>query len=103
MISMVILLLLTLFVFLFPLWWEWPFTVRDKKALSKAPSWDHPFGTDGLGKDGLGRVMRGTQRSIEIALIAAFLVTIIGVLAGAMAVGAWLKSSSSGSALCVAR
>ena len=85
MISMVILLLLTLFVFLFPLWWEWPFTVRDKTALSKAPSWDHPFGTDGLGKDGLGRVMRGTQRSIEIALIAAFLVTIIGVLAGAMA------------------
>ena len=85
MISLVVLVLLTLFVFLFPLVWKWPFTTRDKTALSKPPSWNHPFGTDGLGKDGLGRVMRGTQRSLEIAIITAILATVIGVTLGAIA------------------
>jgi peptide/nickel transport system permease protein len=85
MISLFLLVSITLFVFLFPLVWEWPFTERDKANLSKGPSWDHPFGTDELGKDGLGRVMRGTQRSLEIALIASFLITVIGVTMGAVA------------------
>ena len=85
MISLVVLTLLTLFVFIFPHFWDWTFAMRDKKALSKPPSWEHPFGTNDLGKDGLSRVMRGTQRSLEIALIAAVLVTFIGVLAGAVA------------------
>lgn len=84
-ISLVVLTAITLFVFIFPIFWEWPFTKRDKTALSQPPSWEHPFGTDELGKDVLGRVMRGTQRSLEIALIAAFLVTIIGVTLGAIA------------------
>ncbi len=85
MISLVVLLLITLFVFLFPIWWKWPYTLRDKTARSQPPSWDHPMGTDELGKDGLGRVMRGTQRSLEIALIASFLITTIGVFIGAIA------------------
>ena len=85
MISMTVLIVLALFVFVFPLFWDWNYTVRDKAALSKAPTWKHPFGTDELGKDGLGRVMRGAQRSLEIAAIASILVTIIGVLLGAIA------------------
>lgn len=85
MISLFILTAITLFVFIFPSFWEWTFTKRDKKALSAAPSWNHPFGTDELGKDGLGRVMRGTQRSLEIAFIASFLVTTLGVFIGSIA------------------
>ena len=94
MISLVVLTFLTLFVFFFPLVWEWTFTKRDKTSLSKAPSWHHPFGTDSLGKDGLGRVMRGTQRSLEIGFIASFLVTTIGVTIGAVAgyFRGWLDS-----------
>ena len=84
-ISLIVLILLTLFVFLFPLVWKWPFYKRDRSALSQPPSWEHPFGTDSLGKDGLGRVMRGTQRSLEIGIIAALLVTSIGVTVGALA------------------
>ncbi len=85
MISLFILVSVTLFVFIFPIFWKWPFTQRDKEALSAAPSWTHPFGTDELGKDGLGRVMRGAQRSLEIAFIASFLVTTIGVFIGSIA------------------
>ncbi|MFZ4717855.1 MAG: ABC transporter permease [Ilumatobacteraceae bacterium] len=85
MISLVVLTAITLFVFFFPIWWKWPYYARDKGARSQAPSWNHPMGTDDLGKDGLARVMRGTQRSLEIAFIAAFLVTTIGVTIGAIA------------------
>jgi peptide/nickel transport system permease protein len=85
MISLFVLVLITLFVYIFPIWWKWPYTVRDKTARNQPPSWDHPFGTDDLGKDGLGRVMRGTQRSLEIAFIASFLITFIGVTLGAIA------------------
>ena len=42
---------MTLFVFIFPHFWKWPYTERDKTALSQAPSWEHPFGTDDLGHD----------------------------------------------------
>ncbi len=84
-ISLVVLIVITLFVFIFPIWWKWPYTVRDKGARNQAPSWEHPMGTDELGKDGLGRVMRGTQRSLEIAFIASFLITTIGVILGAIA------------------
>ena len=85
MVSLVLLTLIALFVFFFPLVWEWNYLKRDKANLSKAPSWNHPFGTDDLGKDGLGRVMRGTQRSLEIAAIASLLITVIGVFLGAIA------------------
>ena len=85
MVSLFVLTALTLFVFIFPTFWEWPFTKRDKLSLNKKPSWNHPFGTDDLGKDGLGRVMRGTQRSLEIAIITAVLSTLIGVTLGAIA------------------
>jgi peptide/nickel transport system permease protein len=85
MISLAVLTLLTLFVFLYPYVWKWPYTTRDKTALSVGPRWAHPFGTDELGKDGLGRVMRGTQRSLEIAAIASMLITVIGVFLGAIA------------------
>lgn len=85
MISLALLTTAALFVFFFPLIWEWTYTKRDKLSLSKAPSWKHPLGTDDLGKDGLGRVMRGTQRSLEIAGIASLLITVIGVFLGAIA------------------
>jgi ABC-type dipeptide/oligopeptide/nickel transport system permease subunit len=94
-ISLIVLTSITLIVFIYPHFWKWPYTLRDKTARSQPPSWEHPFGTDELGKDGLGRVMRGTQRSLEIAFIAAFLVTTIGVFLGAIAgfFRGWLDST----------
>jgi peptide/nickel transport system permease protein len=85
MISLGVLLALTLFVFIYPYFHDWTFAERDRKALSKGPSAAHPFGTDDLGKDGLARVMRGTQRSLEIAVIVSVLVVMIGVTVGSVA------------------
>jgi ABC-type dipeptide/oligopeptide/nickel transport system permease subunit len=52
---------------------------------SVPPSTKHPFGTDNLGFDEFARVLRGTQRSLEIAFTVAFVATILGTVWGAVA------------------
>ncbi|NUR86860.1 MAG: ABC transporter permease [Nonomuraea sp.] len=52
-------------------------------ATSAPPSAEHPFGTDNLGHDTFAQVLRGTQRSIEIALLIAILAGLVGTLWGA--------------------
>jgi peptide/nickel transport system permease protein len=49
------------------------------------PSGTHPFGTDNLGYDEFARVLRGTQRSLEIAFLVAILATVVGTIWGAIA------------------
>lgn len=44
----------------------------------RAPSWDHPFGTDQLGRDILTRVVYGTRSAVLTALLA----VAIGLIAG---------------------
>lgn len=49
-------------------------------------TWDHPLGTDKLGRDYLSRLLYGTQISLlvgfSVALISGFIGTTLGVLAG---------------------
>lgn len=52
---------------------------------SQPPSWEHPFGTDSLGHDGLAQVLRGLQQSIKIALSVALIATVFGTTWGAIA------------------
>jgi glutathione transport system permease protein len=53
-------------------------------ALSAAPSWTHPFGTDQVGRDYFSRVLYGIGTEAQIALLVAFLGTLIGTLVGAV-------------------
>ena len=53
---------------------------------STPPSWAHPMGTDGVGHDGLAQVLRGAQKSFQVALLAAMVSTVLGVAVG-MAAG----------------
>jgi peptide/nickel transport system permease protein len=48
----------------------------------KPPSWQHPFGTDNLGRDMLSRCLYGAQLSVIIGFCAAGLATIISVFLG---------------------
>jgi peptide/nickel transport system permease protein len=56
------------------------------KALSQAPSWAHPFGTDQLGRDYFSRVLYAIGTEARIALIVgplgALVGTVVGVVAG---------------------
>ncbi|CAN5325413.1 MAG: ABC transporter permease [Chloroflexia bacterium] len=55
-------------------------------------SWDHPLGTDGLGRDLLARVAEGARFSLLIGVIAAVNAGVIGVMLGAFAglAGGWI-------------
>ncbi|MCH8814336.1 MAG: ABC transporter permease [Chloroflexi bacterium] len=51
----------------------------------EAPSWDHFFGTDILGRDTWSRVMQGTLISLQIGLGVQVVVLTIGLLVGSIA------------------
>ena len=53
--------------------------------LSQPPSLDHPMGTDAIGHDLFAQVLRGAQKSVQIALLVALVSTTIGMLIGAFA------------------
>lgn len=51
----------------------------------QAPSWDHPFGTDQLGRDMLARVIHGAAHSLSGAFLAVSIGITGGVLMGTVA------------------
>lgn len=64
----------------------WRFTYDQLTPdISAPPSLLHPFGTDSSGVDLMAMVMRGTQRSLEIALFVAVTATGVGTIYGAIA------------------
>ena len=64
--------------------WIAPFGFNDIAPLDrlKPPSWEHPFGTDNLGRDLLSRCIHGAQLSVIIGCTAAALATLISALIG---------------------
>lgn len=62
---------------------------------SAPPSGDHLLGTDRLGRDLLSRIIVGARISFGTALVAATLITLLGVLFGSIAgyFGGWLDAA----------
>jgi peptide/nickel transport system permease protein len=84
--SVVLLLALCLFAFVGGALWHYSYKFStDATDFSQAPSLKHPFGTDSNGTDVMAQVMRGTQRSLEIALFVAVVSTTVGSIWGAVA------------------
>lgn len=54
-------------------------------AHDQPSSWEHPFGTDALGRDYLARVLVGGQTSLLIGLVATVVSVLIGTVWGAVA------------------
>ena len=48
----------------------------------KPPGWQHPFGTDNLGRDIFSRILYGAQLSVIVGLSAAFLATLVSTVLG---------------------
>ncbi len=57
----------------------------DLSQATLPPSGAHPFGTNEVGYDQLGRLMVGGQSSLEVGIAAALLATVFGTLWGAIA------------------
>ncbi len=62
------------------------------RAVLMPPSWEHPFGTDYLGRDVLSRVIWGARVSVEVGLVSVGISTVIGTILGAVAgyFGGWV-------------
>jgi peptide/nickel transport system permease protein len=52
------------------------------------PSWDHPFGTDDIGRDVFSRIIHGTRISLWVGLLAVGIGTAAGTIVGLMS-GYW--------------
>jgi len=69
----------------------------DPTATLQPPSWEHPMGTDHIGRDVFARFLYGGQLSLRVGLIAIALGATVGVTIGLMAgfYGGWLDAVSS--------
>ena len=62
--------------------------LRDNKmppAWSAEGSWDHPLGTDNLGRDTLSRILYGTRVSLTVGFFGVLIAGTLGVVIGAIA------------------
>jgi ABC-type dipeptide/oligopeptide/nickel transport system permease subunit len=84
MISLVVLALVVLLAFVGGALWKYSAGELTPDN-SVPPSWDHPFGTDAVGKDQFAQVLRGTRISLGVAVLVAVTATVIGTIWGAVA------------------
>ncbi len=94
-VSLAVFLLLVLISLFGQRFWKYRYGTPDPDALSLHPSWQHPLGTRDLGQDGLAELLRGAQRSVQIALLVMVLQTTIAVIVGSVAgyFRGWLDSA----------
>lgn len=97
-----IMLLIVLFAVLVPLLWHHSPYAQSLLARMQPPvfldgTWDHPLGTDALGRDILARMAKGAQVSLVIGLFAATLSALIGSTLGIVAgyFGGWVDAAVS--------
>ncbi|MGV2989480.1 oligopeptide ABC transporter permease OppC [Vibrio sp. E150_011] len=83
MVSLFILILMTLAVIFLPMFAQHAFDDTDWYAMHAAPSADHWFGTDSLGRDLYTRTLIGGRISLMVGILGAFVAVLIGTLYGA--------------------
>ena len=78
-----------IFIFLFSFFGAFFYTVSpyalDANAILLPPSFEHPFGTDRLGRDLLARIIEGGKVSLIIGVGSAFIASFLGLILGATA------------------
>ena len=68
-----------------PLIAPYPYDKQDLMQTRSAPSWEHLFGTDELGRDVFSRVIYGSRFSLSMGILAVLVGTSIGMFFGALA------------------
>jgi peptide/nickel transport system permease protein len=66
-------------------WWHYNYTELNPQLQQGAPTAEHPFGQDRIGKDYFALTMRGIQNSVIVMLVLGLFATLIGVVVGAVA------------------
>jgi peptide/nickel transport system permease protein len=73
----------------------YPANAQDIGNRLQPPSWDHPFGTDNLGRDILSRVIIGASVSLQVGFLSVGLALLAGTLIGLLAgfYGRWVDDT----------
>jgi len=58
------------------------YAFQDYSAVTQGPSWDHPMGTDQLGRDIFSRLVFGARISLTVGIVVQAVILLIGVPAG---------------------
>jgi len=75
-----------LFVSIFaPLLVPYDPTDQDLRNRLKPPSWEHPFGTDVLGRDVLSRICYGGRQALVISFVSVLISASVGTVMGSLA------------------
>ncbi len=85
MAGLIFLTLMVLGAIFVPMLSQYTYTQQDLTNTNALPSWEHPFGTDHLGRDILVRVMYGARISLSIGVAAALINLFIGIIYGGIA------------------
>jgi ABC-type dipeptide/oligopeptide/nickel transport system permease subunit len=82
--SLVVFLLVVIISLIGGRFWKYGYAdITDE--FSSPPSLEHPMGTDDIGHDSMARILRGAQKSVQVALMVAILATTLGAVIGALA------------------
>lgn len=81
----IVAVLLVLIAIFAPLIAPYPYDKQNLSQSRQAPSREHLFGTDELGRDVFSRIIWGSRFSLSIGVLAVLVGTSIGVLIGALA------------------
>ncbi len=83
--GLIILIFITLAVFVGPFLYPYDAWANDVPNRLLSPSWRHPFGTDGNGRDVLARVLVGGRISIAVGMAAMLFQIVVGTAVGVFA------------------
>lgn len=95
-ISAIFIIVMAAFAILGPIFSSFQFDqqIKGSEYILPFQNWQHPLGTDTLGRDNFVRLMVGSRISLSIGVLASFMVVIVGCIYGAISgfFGGWIDS-----------
>ena len=84
LVSIIIIGIIAILSIFIPIFSEYGYAQINRGVENSLPTFEHPFGTDTLGRDLLVRCMIGARISLLIGIVSATLVVIIGIVYGSV-------------------
>ncbi|OPX45760.1 oligopeptide transport system permease protein OppC [Ruminiclostridium hungatei] len=90
--SLIVILLVFLAAIIGPMLSPYAYDQINKGSENLSPNAQHLFGTDSLGRDLFTRTMIGARISLAVGIVAALMISVIGILYGAISgfIGGWV-------------
>ncbi len=83
--SLVFITILAILAIFAPIVSPYGYSEQNYDAIRESPNWQHPLGTDQLGRDILSRLLFGARISLTVGIIVQLVIVLIGVPAGIVA------------------